>query len=83
VSAAPSFQRLQIAGHIDARNTDGRHFTVKFDQTRNVVASRDPLDVLNEWVPQLLSDASRELEGRLVADRAGVPENPKSSEPKW
>jgi hypothetical protein len=77
------FRRLQVAGHLDARNSDGRHVTLKFEQTHNVAAARDPLDALKLWVPQLLSDASRDLEARLVSERAGAPAPERSPEPKW
>jgi hypothetical protein len=72
-----------VSGHIEARNTDGHLVAVKFDESRNIPPSRQPVDALNEWIPELLSNASRDLEGRLVAERTGTPTPQKSQEPKW
>jgi hypothetical protein len=78
-----AFQRLQVSGQVEARNADGHVVTVKFDESRNIAVTRQAIDALNEWIPQLLSTASHDMEQRLVAERTGTSPQMKSQEPKW
>jgi hypothetical protein len=76
-------QRLQVTGHIDARNLDGKSISTNFDEIRNIPEGHDARDALNQWVPELLRKASADLEARLVAFRTGAAPPPKNAGPTW
>jgi hypothetical protein len=84
VGSAPiSIERLQVTGHFDARNPDGRTISTSFDEVRNIPQGHDATDALDRWVPELLGKASTDLAARLVALRTDTTAPPKTAGPKW